>query len=295
MHARELVRLAGWAAANAQELIQWDSLLPEPALQQYWVVSKCRIQRWMEVLRRLQEDKGALGRTSRESSAGAEACTHTQPISSIRSRGQVGRGQRWILASLEEILLSELLSRLWAALLVAYDQHHSVQKAGPLAQSILRDHLEVRGRLLHLLLPGNEHLIPEAPRLNRLRSLVERWTDLLLGALADFVQAAPFAIEPDRVQDFAGDFSLHRPPAQRRQAWQLALRSLGKAFETGLEPISANPDLNQAIAQAVLDCLPRELSLWTLEDESIWYLQVDHYTGQLENLLGSLLADTLHS
>jgi len=290
MHVRQLVQLAGWAAAHGQELIHSEAALPESAIQQYWLASKCRIQRWTEVLRRysgLAND-----------SSGAFASEETTPNDPKRSgvlrakeKEKVGQCGWHLAASVEEILLSELLSRVWAALLVGYDRRHGRQQAGPLAQSILQDHLEVRSRVLHLLLQPKQYWISQTSRLNQLRTQVERWIDLLLAALADLVPATAFAIDPSRVQDFAGDFSLRMLPAQRQQAWKLTLASLNKSFQRNLQPGSANPDLNKAIAQAVVQCLPRDFSLWNLEDEGIWRLLIDCFTEELENLLTRLSAE----
>jgi len=288
MHVRQLVQLAGWAAAHGQELIQSDTSLPESAIQQYWLASKCRIQRWTEVLRRYS---GSASGWAPRFAPEETAWNDTERSEGLRAKGKVGQRGWRLVASVEEILLSELLSRIWAALLVGYDRQHELQQAGPLARSILQDHLEVRSRVLHLLLQPDEHLISEAARLNQLRTQVERWTDLLLAALAELVPPTAFAFDPSRVQDFAGDFSLRTPPAQRQQAWKLALASLRKSFPTNLQPGSANPDLNKAIAQAVVQCLPREISLWTLEDEGFWYLQMDIYTEELEHLLTTLSAE----
>jgi len=288
MHGRQLVQVAGWAAAHGEYLIQADSPLPESALQQYWLASKCRIQRWTEVLRR----HGRL-----EADPPHNFTPEENPLNDLErsggfpAKGKVALSRGRLIATLEEILLSELLSRVWAALLVGYDQHHGGQEASPLARSILQDHLELRSRLLHLLLQPDEYLIHYASRLNQLRTQVERWTDLLLAALVEVVPSTPFAFDPSRVQDFARDFSLRTPPARRQQAWKLALASLKKSFQTTLQPSSTNPDLNKAIAQAVVQCLPREISLWTLEDEGFWYLQIDCYTEELENLLHTLSAE----
>ncbi len=286
MHARQLVQLAGWAAAHAQELIQCDSALPESALQQYWAASRCRIQRWIEVLR---QPLAPVVDASRSFAATDTPTNDIEQSANVWGTWKAIRIHWRLIASLEEILLSELLSRVWAALLTAYDQHHGSQQASPPAQSIFQGHLEVRSRLLNLLLQLDEHLVPEAVCLNQLRSQVERWTDLLLATLADLVPPTPFAFDTCRVQDFAADFSPQACPATHQQAWNLTLLGLRKAFETPLQPISPNPDLNQAIAQAVLDCLPPEGSLWTLGEESVWYLQMDHYTRKLEDLLKKLL------
>src|SRR4030095_3674033 len=81
---------------------------------------------------------------------------------------------------LEEILASELLTRIWTATAAAYDQARGDQNLGPVARSILNGHLEARRRLLTILADGRAIELSHAVDLNRFRRCVERWGDMLL-------------------------------------------------------------------------------------------------------------------
>jgi len=269
--------------------------MPETALHQYWTASKCRLERWKWTLYEFRRRQAEQSAAPQKASSKADGFEQLGPSASIPPTSHKPGATSLFLAALEEILLSEVFSRVWTALLEAHDQRRSCSEAGPIARSVLLDHFEVRRRLLNLLLQVDTERSTEQRHLNQLRTLAERWTDLLLGALADLVQPTEFAFDPARVRDFAGDFSLQSPPHVRQQAWKLTLASLRSAFAVGLQPVSANPDLNQTIAQAVVECLPRDIPLLSLPNESLWCLELDRRTGDLENLLSALLADQLPS
>ena len=287
MHARQFVELAGWAAAHAQELLESNLPAPETAWEQYWVASKCRLERWKWFLHSLKSPQDPPPSGARDSEDAF--LKETEPFPSSPSGFRKGRPTSRLLAAMEEILLSEVFSRIWTVLMEAYDQRRSIQQAGPIARNVLMDHLEVRSRLLRVLLQPEEWLLPEVEHLNQLRSHVERWTDLFLGVLADWTPTKDLAFDPRRVQDFSGDFSLERPASVRQQAWNLTLRSIRRAFAAGLQPISANPDLNEAIAQAAVACWPKAIPLSSLLDDSLWPVRLAQSAADLQELVGTLL------
>ncbi len=295
MHGKQLVELAGWVASHGRELIETATPLPEAGLQQYWVVSKCRLDRWKRALRAFgppqsqepsaSEDFGTVSDSRKgtpQDAFSSSGCRKSQPVSRR-------------LAMFEEIFLSEVLTRVWTALMEAYDRRRCLQEAGPIARSVFLDHLETRHRVLGLLVQPDEDLLSVVDRLNQLRSHTERWTDLLLGTLADVAETKELAFDRVRSQDFAGDFSPKVSSEVRKQAWHLAIGSMRRAFATGLEPTSANPDLNEAVAQAILACFPQEIRLHSLLDQSLWPLRITQYTSDLQEWVGSLLADEIAS
>src|SRR5262245_47896599 len=97
MHVRELVELAALVAVHSPAFARQGNAVPQPAIEQYWVASKCRIERWLRLLRRLTDAAGQL----------------PQPAALAWPR---------VLPALEEILASEILSRIWTAAAVAHDE-----------------------------------------------------------------------------------------------------------------------------------------------------------------------------
>ena len=59
-----------------------------------------------------------------------------------------------IRGALDEIFISEMLTRVWTAVLVACDRHSGNHAAEPIARNVLAAHLEARQRALGLLLDG---------------------------------------------------------------------------------------------------------------------------------------------
>ncbi|MGA2063818.1 MAG: hypothetical protein ABSG86_02565 [Thermoguttaceae bacterium] len=265
MHARQLVELAGILSAEGPVLVRNMQRLSASGLEQYWIASKCRLDRWSRSLR----------------SFSAEA----------HSRDGTARRAQWphVRGVLEEILTGEVLTRVWTALACLCDRRHGVQDSEVVARSVLIGHLEARHRVLLLLVSGPGIEVDAAVKLNHLLRRVERWTDLLLGYLGGLGEVGDLAIDPSRARDFATDLAA-RNRAWGPRAWPLVLASLRMAFREGLAAVSPNEDLNQGIASAILACLPSELFDSTGQFQSLWLLRLYNLTndveGMIENLLG---------
>ncbi len=85
----------------------------------------------------------------------------------------------------QEILLSEMLSRVWSATMVAHDDYQRTDELHGVAHSIHIGQIEAKNRALKILLSVELESSEVFERLNQLRRKVERWTDLLLGQLPD--------------------------------------------------------------------------------------------------------------
>jgi hypothetical protein len=229
MHARDLVELAALVAIHSPVLIHGGGRVPKVAIEEYWTASRCRLDRWTRLLRRLADAGTQLPIPATLNS------TRVQPV-------------------LEEILASELLTRLWTAASVAYDRHRDDEEVAPVARNVFHGHLEVRRRLLQLLSDGRAIELGDAVTLNHLRRRVERWTDMLLAHLARDVDVSEFAFEPERALEFAEDLAPEAVAAERQFTSQLILSSLRAAFQTNLAERSPNLDLNRRIGAALLGC-----------------------------------------
>jgi len=250
MHARELVELAAIVSAHGAVLIRGTRRLSSSGVQQYWTESKCRLDRWFRSLRTFAHEAATAG-----------------------SDG--GRGQwPFIRSVLEEIITGEMLTRVWATVLCACDRQQGTLEAEPIARSIMIGHLEARHRVLMLLVRGPGVDAEAAVRLNHLRRRTERWTDLLVGYLAELDATAEFAFEPSRAQDFARDLRFQSSRPGGRHAWPLVLSSLRAGYRQGLSAVSPNADLNARIATAILACFPPELFDSPGQFRSLWLLRL---------------------
>src|SRR5664279_725179 len=111
MHSHELVELAAIISANGPALVKGVERLSESGLEQYWTTSKIRLDRWCRSLRNFSTQAG----------------------------DPKWRQCHWprIQCIMEEIISSEMLTRVWAAVLCAHDRRHQLCEAEPIARSVL--------------------------------------------------------------------------------------------------------------------------------------------------------------
>jgi hypothetical protein len=265
MHARELVELAALVSAHGPVLIQSQKPIPAASIEQYWTASKVRLDRWAWGLRKFAG--AAQADTQRRQTQWPEFC-----------------------GVLEEILSGEMLTRLWTAVLCAYDRRRSSDEAEPAARSVLIGHMEARHRVLTLMMRGPGIDADAALKLNRLRRRVERWTDLLVGHLAGRYAVSEFAFDPQRAQDFAEDLRDRSQRQGGRQVWPLLLASLRTAFRPSLGAESPNAELNARLAAGILSCFPADLFDSTGLMRSLWLMRLTNVAEDTQGMIEDLLA-----
>jgi hypothetical protein len=265
MHARELIELAALVSAHGPALVRSDQLIPAGGIEQYWTSSKVRLDRWTRSLKDF----------TRQTDADARC-----------------RERKWpeIRGVLDEILTGEILTRVWASVLCAYDRTRGTDEAEPVARSVMIGHSEARHRVLTLLSRASGFDAHTAVKLNRLRRHAERWTDLLVGRLAEIQDVGEFAVDPKRAMDFAEDAPSRQGFEASRLAWPLLLASLRKAFQRELGPVSPNADLNAGIAAGVLSCFPSEPFDSTGLFRSLWLMRMTSAAEDAVCMIEELLA-----
>jgi hypothetical protein len=262
MTGRELIELAGMAATHAPVLLACGGQISPAALEQYWANSKCRQDRWSRALRQFQNPAEA-GR------AGAPSWPALRRV-------------------LEEIIVSELLTRVWTAVLTSYDRKRGARDAEPVARSVLLGHLEARHRTLALLVAAHGVPTEEAVQLNRLRHRVERWTDLLLAHLEPQCDVRDFTFDPQRAEDFAEGLSCQSRSPSAVSIWSLTLASLYGAFRDTAEE-SPNADLNSRIGQSVLASFPAEMFDGVGLARTVWLTRITNATDDAQGMVDQLL------
>ncbi len=267
MHARELVELAAIVSAHGPVLVRGTHQLSGTGLEQYWATSKCRLDRWGRSLRTFADEGSA---------ANGESQARTQ--------------WPFIRGIFEEIITGEVLTRVWTAVLCAYDRHHGTDLCEPVTRSVMIGHLEARHRVLTMLVGKSGIDTQAAMKLNHLRRRAERWTDMLVGYLAGLHDVGEFAVDPERAREFAEDLRYQCNLKGGRQAWPLVLASLRSAFRQGLTATSPNADLNGKIAGSILSCFQPELFDSTGLFRSLWMLRLSNTTTDAEGLVDELMA-----
>lgn len=270
MHIREIPELAAYLVVQGPILIDRVRHLSAPALAQYWTASKCRLDRWgrtLHALRTLPPD----GQSDSE-------------IATRRFRSVC-----------EEVLVSELLTRVWSSILSAHDVAVSTNESEPIAASVLVAHLEAVNLVLGLLDENDLAAAELGVRLNRLRRICQRWTDLLLGALGPTCDIARFAHDSDRAQEFADDFTRSSLAAVDRQVWNILTASLRATFRQRAGGITANADLNDRIASAILACFPTQIFDSGGEFSTLWMLRMSKSATDTHVLIDELLSTEISS
>lgn len=231
MHASLLAELGSWIATHSATLIFGDKDQPVLAATTYWTASQKRAECWLSALKMFEKDF-------------ADSNVRHDPWPALE-------------IVMQEILLSELLTRLWSATVATHDWYHQTDELHGLAHAVYIRHQEARNRALRILLTAHASNEAAFDRTNALRRRIERWTDLFLSQLPNIDHAAQFAFDPQRMRDFADENrQMHGPEFSTRQ------RVLAASFATDLirdvTHYSANPDLNREIAAGVLACFPSD-------------------------------------
>lgn len=231
MHANQLAQIGSWIAIHAPTLILGNSTLPELVSVDYWTCSKCRIQHWNAALQVFEDDF-----------LGAEISHDPWPA---------------ISTVVEEIFVSEFLTRIWSAAVLAHDIYQESDELFGLAHSVHISHIEARNRAMRLLLSAQGSNEKEFDRLNRLRRKVERWTDLFLVRVTDIKVAKMFAFDEKRVADFHEENDDISPIMHARRN-QILIASFTAELRSFQSQWAANPKLNRKISSSLLACFPAD-------------------------------------
>lgn len=269
MHARELAELATQLATHGSGLMELTGDFDQKGIEQYWVASRCRLDRW--------------------SKAFARHSAKTQNTNSSQE------ANRWALLrpTLEEILISEVLTRVWTAIAIGRDRFRGTGEFEPVARSVLAGHLEARHRTLHLMVHGQGYSIEEAVALNRLRRKCERWNDLLLSRLNHEANVAEFAFDLSRVHECSLDLQDDRRHGLTNTAWQVSLASLRVSFQGCLRTIAANPGFNEQIVSSIVSCFPAEAFDSVGVFRPTWLIRMHTITSDAQCMLEEVLASDI--
>lgn len=268
MHVLKTTELAAIIVQYGAGLIYHRDLIPNEALNGYWVASRQRFDLWHQALgsqRKLQ--------------------TQGTPV-------QLGQWWETNLPLLEEILLAEMLTRVYAALGAGLERQHPTPEVAPILDSVFQTHLEARQRVLRLMLCGRGSRLTEVLRLDRLRRQVERWTDTLIGGMAaTFNGALRYAHNQRRavqqaevVRNPSGD----RPSADGFARVDFSMQAI---LNQHCSPTAALPRLNRQVQEAVMVCLRPDLFDSVDRMQTLWIHRLEAGSEQAARLLDASNGD----
>ncbi|TWT33284.1 hypothetical protein [Blastopirellula retiformator] len=266
MHSRDQVQLAALLATHAPIQIRSMKQISAKGLEQYWTNSKARLDRWGRLLKDHSE--------SVKNATAADLPRHWETIRPV----------------LEEILISDVLTRIWTSLCIAFDKIHRSETAEATVRSVFIGHLEARNRALNLMVYGRGLDADLAVKLNRLRRRTERWTDMLLGYVAVATDVRNMGFDNDRVQEFCRDIREQARAGSHSAGWPLLLSSALDAFRTSTIDSPAHPQFNQQIAAAIMSCFGPELFDSTGVIRPLWELRISNYADDTQTMVEQLLS-----
>ncbi len=247
MHCVHLADLAAVLSQHGPAILYRHESVPAAAVARYWTSSRGRFELWHR----------AIGRYQRAEQLGDWV--------------QMRAWWRDNTGVLEEILLSDMLTRVVAALATGLDRGRDEDEISPIAHAVYLTHLETRNRVQHLMLFGRAGSVQNAVRLNRLRKGVERWTDALLGRLwAHMPEEICYAIDPDRARACAEDARSQIGCDTRETADWLLGAAMHDMLSRRCSSTASLPQANRSVGDSVMLMLRPDLfdSVGTLK--SLW-------------------------
>lgn len=232
---RQLAETAALASSRANLVIESSSGIPDLKLQDYWTNCRSRSCEWFRKL-----DTFASQLNSEPSENHQRIWQELEPL-------------------LNEIFVSEILTRVWAAVLMASDQRRDQKLAGPIARHTVTSHIQVRHRAMTLMIDGPQISLTELARVDRVRRKAERWTDLLLGHLILKYGVQELAFEPDRAIDFAQSQVREIVRATDEPVWEFVQVGIRLAFNGLASCNSPSENWNRGILRSVIGCFPRDM------------------------------------
>lgn len=267
MHCVLIADLAAVVSQHGPAILYQRDEVPPQAVTQYWATSRNRFELWNQTMARYRRA---------EQSGDFIALRHWW-----RDHATV----------IEEVFVTEMLTRVVAALASGLDEAHQVEEITPVTHAIFLTHLEARNRVQQVLLYGRGNSVQVAVRLNRLRQGVERWTDAMIGQLSvRSPKTTRYAIDTSRATDFAEETRAYGNHAARKVSTWLMNAAMHDTLRRRTSEHAALPQANRAVASSVIMMLRPDLfdSVGTLK--SLWLHRIQHGAERTDRVLDELIA-----
>lgn len=212
----------GAMIAEAQQPLRTE------AVHEYWLRNRVRFDTWNHLMTQLDPWLAS-------------------PLQSTRAtawkRGEV---------LIEEILMSEPLCRVCTAVATHLEERSVDGDSRAILHNVFGNHLDIRKRALRWILEGVDAGVNEAHRLNRVRSYLEHWTDMLLGFFAGKETCKSYAFDSERVADFADEYSHRALGDASETVWSLLLAGNRNWIRKHSSSEMLYPELSREVIGAAL-------------------------------------------
>ena len=229
MHAHQLVELAATLATKSPSIFYGKRIISDRSLESYWVANRCRLQQWLIDLKSLEFD-----------------------LRNFPNR----RVQLWkdLTEVIVDVLYSEVLSRVWNAILEGMDEIRSTSDGKCIAQNVGSGQLEARNRVLRLMTLTGSIACPETLLLNQHRIRAERWTDLLIAFVSQHANVSHWAYDKDRLAGFSADLEKDDQSSGGYLYGAMTIASIKMLLNSPNMPVCSNyQDYHKSVAATVLD------------------------------------------
>ena len=230
MNVRHLTEMAGVLSVHAPRIVESSLIVSADSLERVVSSSRKRSEAWLGRMRDLK--------------TGADCWPALYD----------GREARKPL--IEEILVSELHARMACGILAAHGQSQGEKRICRATDDLFRVIQESRRLALRQMLEMAEDERPVVRKLDRLRRLCERWTDMLLGTLHCRYGVRHLTFDPAASWDFGQAITPHVSSGTAERIISAGIRV---AIPQTLVGVPAHAELHQEFAESLLSILPHKL------------------------------------
>ena len=271
MHCVLLADLAALVSQHGPAILyRHDSISPE-ALTHYWTSSRGRFDLWHQTMARYKR---------------AQATTDWIALR---------RWWREHVVVLEEVLVSEMLTRVIASIAAGLDDAAGRDEISPVTHAVYLTHLDARNRVQQLMLDGRGCSVPDAVRLNRLRKGVERWTDAMIGRMSvRNPRLVHYSVDPSRAAAHAEEMRAYGQAAARETAVWLMNAAMHDTLVQRTSANTALPQANRSIANSIMLMLRPDLFDSVGSLKSLWLHRMQIDSARTDRVLDELLATDLN-
>lgn len=239
-----LAEVAALMAAHGNLFIEQSGEVSTEVVGDYYILSRNRFNRWMRDLNDLE---------------------HGVPISDPLHMVGLVAGRPSTRAITEQILVNDMLARIWTVLLLARDANNNIDRIRPVARNIHLGHLAVRHKALGVVLADRQILPKDLLAIEKLRKSAERWTDLLCCSFMDRFDLWEFAFDKSRAEEFLRDRESQAGLCHRSRSWVLILAGLRHSFQDSQDLSATIHDDDRRLVRLMLNNFPDdapEMTFW---------------------------------